>query len=246
MSRTSRIVLAILVTAATSFPVIVGAGGKLTEADTAHLIFMRSEEKLARDVYLTLAEMYPDQPVFLTIATTAEQTHTDTMATMLGKFKILDPEPGTALDTLPPFEQIGVFENYYFAEYFADKYDFLVGLGGLGLFEALNVGALIEELDMHDINYCNDVFYQDYPKPLPEYPDCGGLSVTAVRALQNSLGELLAGSESHLCAFVSQIGPLMADDECYSAQYLTQHEVHDIITAECIEFIDYICSPEHE
>jgi len=246
MRKTSRILMAILVAAATSFPVIVGAGGKLTEADTAHLIFMRSEEKLARDVYLTLAEMYPKQPVFLTIATRAEQTHTDTMAAMLGKFKIPDPEPSTALDTLPPFEQIGVFENYYFAEYFTVKFNDLVGLAGLGLFEALNVGALIEELDMHDINYCNEAFYQYFPEPLPEYPDCGGLSVTAVRALQNSLGGLLAGSESHLCAFVSQIGPLMADDECYSALYLKQHEVYDIIKAECIEFVGYICLPEDE
>ena len=71
-------------------------------------------------------------------------------------------------------------------------------------------------------------------------------SVTAVRALQNSLGGLLAGSESHLCAFVSQIGPLMADDECYSALYLKQHEVYDIIKAECIEFVGYICLPEDE
>ena len=245
MSRTSRIVMAILVAAATSSPVIVGAAGNLTDADTAHLIFMRSEEKLARDVYLTLAEMYPEQPIFLTIATRAEQTHTDTMAAMLQKFKIEDPEPSTALDTLPPFDQIGVFENYYFAEYFTEKYKDLVGLAGMGLFEALNVGALIEELDMHDIDYCNDAFYLYYPDPLPEYPDCGGLSATAVRALQNSLGNLLAGSENHLCAFVSQIGPLMVD-ECYSAWYLEKYEVYDIVEAECPEFIGYICPPEHE
>jgi hypothetical protein len=85
-----------------------------------------------------------------------------------------------------------------------------------------------------------------YPEPLPAYPDCGGLSATAVRALQNSLGNLLAGSENHLCAFVSQIGPLMGDDECYSALYLEKQEVYDIIEDECIEFIGYICPPEQE
>jgi hypothetical protein len=246
MSRTSRIVMAVMVTAAASSSAIVGVAGNLTEADTAHLIFMRSEEKLARDVYLTIAKMYPDQPVFLTIATRAEQTHTDTMARMLKKFNIPDPEHSTELDTLPPPEQIGVFENYYFAEYFTEKYEYLVGQAGLGLFEALNVGALIEELDMKDINYCNDAFEQYYPEPLPAYPDCGGLSATAVRALQNSLGNLLAGSENHLCAFASQIGPLMGDDECYSALYLEKQEVYDIIEDECIEFIGYICPPEQE
>ena len=92
MSKTSRILIAIIVTTAASFPVAVGAAGNLTEADKAHLIFMRSEEKLARDVYLTLAEMYPNQPVFLSIATNAEQTHTDRMLDMLNKFRIKDPE----------------------------------------------------------------------------------------------------------------------------------------------------------
>ncbi len=125
VSRTSRIVMAVMVTAAASSSAIVGVAGNLTEADTAHLIFMRSEEKLARDVYLTIAEMYPDQPIFLTIATRAEQTHTDTMARMLKKFKIPDPEHSTELDTLPPPEQIGVFENYYFLNnylYWADEH----------------------------------------------------------------------------------------------------------------------------
>jgi len=234
--KSRRIVTSIVVTAA------VGFSATVTESDVAHLIFMRSEEKLARDVYLTLAEVYPEQPVFLTIATRAEQSHTDAMADMLRKFKIPDPEPSTAIGTLPPPEQIGVFENYYFAEYFTEKYEYLVDVAGTGLFEALNVGALIEELDMQDINYCNAAFYEYYPEELPDYPDCGGLSTTAVKALQNTLGNLLAGSESHLCAFVSQIGPLMAD-ECYSALYLDQQEVFDIVEAECSEFIGYICTP---
>ncbi|MCJ7601737.1 MAG: DUF2202 domain-containing protein, partial [Desulfobulbaceae bacterium] len=61
-------------------------------ADKAHLIFMRSEEKLARVVYLTLAESYPTSPVFLSIATNAEQTHTDKMLDM----------PSPLIKTEPP------------------------------------------------------------------------------------------------------------------------------------------------
>jgi len=243
MSKTSRILVAIIVTTAASFPVAVGAAGNLTEADKAHLIFMRSEEKLARDVYLTLADLYPNQPVFLTIATKAEQTHTDRMLDMLDKFKIKDPEPETAPDTAPPPDQIGVFQNYYFAEYFSGKYYYLVDTAKIGLLDALYVGALIEELDMRDIDICNDALYEYYPRQLPEYPDCGGLSATAVRALQNTLGNLLAGSENHLCAFISQIGPIMVDP-CYKAQYLGQEEVIEIIASQCEEFIGYICHIE--
>ena len=244
MNTMTKILIAVtIVTAVLSVPVVATAGN-LTEADKAHLIFMRSEEKLARDVYLTLADMYPDQPVFLSIATTAEQTHTDKMLDMLIKFKIEDPEPSTLPDTLPPDEdQIGVFENYYFAYYFGYKFDGLIDTASAGELEALYVGALIEELDMSDINYCNDAFYTYYPKPLPEYPDCGGLSATAIRSLESSLGNLLAGSENHLCAFISQIGPIMVE-ECYKAQYLEQQEIRDIINAQCQEFIGYICPAE--
>ena len=240
MSKTSRILIAIIVSVAASLPVAVGAAGNLTEADKAHLIFMRSEEKLARDVYLTLAEMYPNQPVFLSIATNAEQTHTDRMLDMLNKFRIKDPEPNTEPDTAPPADQIGVFQNYYFDEYFSGKFHYLVDIAQIGLLDALYVGALIEELDMSDISFCNAAFYDYYPKQLPEYPDCGGLSATTVRALQNTLGNLLAGSENHLCAFISQIGPNMVDP-CYKAQYLEQVEVIEIIALQCEEFIGYIC-----
>ena len=104
---------------------------------------MRSEEKLARDVYLTLAESYPNQPVFLSIATNAEQTHTDKMLDMLIKFKIEDPEPSTLPDTLSLSNQIGVFENYYFSEYFSKKFEELVDEAKVSLLNALYVGALI-------------------------------------------------------------------------------------------------------
>ena len=63
----------------------------LDAVEASHLTFMREEEKLARDVYLTLASMYPDQDVFSTIATTSEQTHTDTLRDKLAQFDSLTP-----------------------------------------------------------------------------------------------------------------------------------------------------------
>ena len=48
-----------------------GKGGRanpvLDAAEETHLVFMRKEEKLARDVYLTLAQWYPEQTVFNTV-----------------------------------------------------------------------------------------------------------------------------------------------------------------------------------
>lgn len=224
----------------------VAAAGNLTEMDRAHLIFMRSEEKLARDVYLTIADMYPEPRIFWTIATRSEQTHTDRLAELLSEFRVVDPEPSTALYTLPPPGQIGVFENYHFADYFTGKYGDLVAMARASLLEALYVGATIEELDMLDIDHCNPVFHVDYPEPLPAFPDCGGLAVTDVRVLQNRLSHLMAGSESHLCAFVSQIAAIEAVDPswCYRAKVLEQQRVFDIIDARCPEFIDSICQPE--
>lgn len=225
--------------AASRSPVAANAVA-LSDGEGAHLFFMRSEEKLARDVYLTLAGMYPEQPVFHRIATTAEQRHTDKMRDMLLKFGLDDPEPATLPGILPPAEQIGVFENPYFADYFTGKFLLLKGTAEVGLLEALQVGALIEELDMKDINYCNGVVYDVFGFPAPPPAYCG-LTVTDVRALENTLGNLLAGSENHLCAFVRQIGPM--SEGCYEAQYLTQNEVWDIIDAQCPRVTDYVCTP---
>jgi hypothetical protein len=63
-----------------------GAGPDAVKA--SHLTFMREEEKLARDVYLTLAGICPNQAVFNTIASTLEQTHTDTMRDKLIQFNV--------------------------------------------------------------------------------------------------------------------------------------------------------------
>ncbi len=230
-----RVLIMILIAATLSVPV-VAAAGRLSDGEKAHLIFMRSEEKLARDVYLTLAGMYPERPVFETIATQSEQTHTDRIRDLLIKYKIDDPEPNA--DALP--SSIGVFENPHFASYFTDKFTYLIGKSGT-LIDALYVGALIEELDMKDINECNAVIYEvfGFQEPPPTY--CG-LDVTDVRTLENTLGNLLAGSENHLCAFISQIGPMIAPD-CYEQQYISQTEVWDIVEAQCPEFSGYVCEP---
>ena len=53
--------------------------------ELTHLIFMREEEKLARDVYTTLGTMYPDSVIFGNIDD-SEQRHMTTVKNMIEKY----------------------------------------------------------------------------------------------------------------------------------------------------------------
>ncbi len=108
----------------------------LSEADRDGLIFMREEEKLALDVYQELYDVWGLR-IFDNISK-AEQTHTDSVRTLLDRYDISDP----AFD-----QPAGVFTN-------ADLqalYDELVASGSESTTEALLVGALIGDLDIADL-----------------------------------------------------------------------------------------------
>jgi len=108
----------------------------ITDEEIDSLVFMREEEKLARDVYLKLYDFWGLQ-IFQNIAN-SEQTHTDAVANLLEKFNIPDPA-----DTSPA----GVFVD-------ADLqslYDELIEMGAQSLGDALKVGAAIEEIDILDL-----------------------------------------------------------------------------------------------
>jgi hypothetical protein len=195
----------------------------LDEIEATHLTFMRSEEKLARDVYLTLAALYEGQPaadVFVNIGDGSEQTHTDAVRDMLDSYGLEDPNPDA--NVLP--DNIGDFDGGEYGWYFAEKYSALVASGSIDLVSALSVGALIEELDMGDIINC--------PKVIIEYEDnigdegCG-LNYTDEKALKNLYTHLVDGSENHLRAFVKNIEQLTG--VTYQAQILSQDAVDEIL-----------------
>lgn len=192
--------------------------GTLDAVEISHLTFMREEEKLARDVYLTLAEMYPQQAVFSRIATTSEQTHTDTMRDKLIQFGLPDPNPAT--NDLPA--SIGIFRGTEWGWYFMQKYAELVAKASNSELDALYVGALIEELDMNDIANCPAVMVKaGYPEPC-------GLHYTDEPVLKRAYAALIDGSENHLRAYVGQIEAVIGVGN-YQAQYLTQEEVDAIL-----------------
>jgi len=108
----------------------------LTQAEIDSLIFMREEEKLARDVYLALYDIW-GLSIFQNIAN-SEQSHMDAVGNLLAAFKLPDPA-----DSSPA----GVFTNTDLQ----GLYDELIELGEQSLADALKVGAAIEEIDILDL-----------------------------------------------------------------------------------------------
>jgi len=125
-------------TETSSTTTVISDESSLTTIETDDLKYMREEEKLARDVYLTMDQSWGNQTqVFAKIAL-SEEEHTTTVDYLLEKFGVEDP---VVNDT------IGVFTN----EELQALYDELVAKGKTSFINALYVGALIEEKDMRDI-----------------------------------------------------------------------------------------------
>lgn len=112
------------------------AMGPITEAEVVHVLYMRQEEKLARDVYITLDELWLAD-IFENIAV-SEQRHMDAVARIIQAQELIDP---AADDT------VGIFLD----EAFSELYISLTARGTTSYAEALKVGAYIEELDILDL-----------------------------------------------------------------------------------------------
>ncbi len=112
------------------------AAAELDEAEVAHLLFIREEEKMARDVYLVLYETWRS-PVFANIAG-SEQAHMDAMKNLLDFYGIPDPVDD---DTVGAFNNAGIGELYLR----------LVESGATSETYAFLVGGYIEEYDIIDL-----------------------------------------------------------------------------------------------
>ena len=108
----------------------------LSGAEAEGILLMREEEKLARDVYLTLYEKWGLR-TFSNIAG-AESTHMDAMAVLMERYDLDDPIKTDA---------IGVFTN----PEMQSLYTALVVQGSESFESALTVGATIEDLDIYDL-----------------------------------------------------------------------------------------------
>ncbi|NOR51331.1 MAG: DUF2202 domain-containing protein [Gammaproteobacteria bacterium] len=102
------------------------------------LIFMREEEKLARDIYREFYALW-DSQIFDKISE-SEQTHTDTIGFLLERYSIADP----TVD-----QPDGSYANWELQA----LYDLLSAQGSSSLVDALFVAAEIEEVDILDLQH---------------------------------------------------------------------------------------------
>ncbi len=109
---------------------------ELSASEAQALVFMREEEKLARDVYQSLGAQW-GQKVFSNIAA-SEQQHMDAVALLLTRYNLPDPAASTG---------VGVFADPALQQMF----NTLMAQGQASLVSALTVGATIEDLDILDL-----------------------------------------------------------------------------------------------
>jgi hypothetical protein len=165
-------------------------GQTLNTSEKDGLLLMREEEKLARDVYNKLYEIWSIS-VFRNIAK-SEQTHMDRVKTLLDQFDIPDPE-----NDIP-----GVFKN----EELQHIYNGMIETGSRSVYDALFIGATIEDLDIYDL------------EKLMEETDNDNI-IIVFKSLRDA-------SINHMNSFNRQLKKEGAE---YSAQYITQEYLDEIL-----------------
>jgi len=167
----------------------------LSSAEIDGLFFMREEEKLAHDVYTSLYTQ-TNQNIFNNISN-SEQTHTDAIKQLINRYALTDPVTDNS---------IGVFQN----STLASLYSTFLAQGSASLIDALLVGALIEEIDIIDIQTELDTVVDNQ-------------DITLVYE------NLLKGSRNHLRSFVKV---LAQHGVTYTPVELTQQQYDNIINSE--------------
>jgi hypothetical protein len=109
----------------------------LNDQEKSDLLFLREEEKLARDVYIYSYNKY-GQNIFNNISN-SEQSHMNSVLTLLNKYGLTDPLASNGA---------GVFTN----SDLQILYNELTAASEVSFNNALEVGATIEDLDIRDID----------------------------------------------------------------------------------------------
>lgn len=175
--------------------VVPAVASQLTAAEIDALNFMREEEKMARDVYLTLYDMW-GLPIFQNIAT-SEQNHIDSVLNTMQKYGLPDLASGNPQ---------GVFVD----PTMQNLHDDMISQGSQSLLSALRVGAVIEEVDIIDLD--------------------ARLNQTGNVDVQQTLASLRSGSENHLRSFVAMLE--RQTGEVYAPQYLPDDAYAAIMSGE--------------
>ena len=164
----------------------------LSEDEEADLLFMREEEKLARDVYLLMALKW-NLNTFTKIAT-SEQRHMDAVKNLLNTYNLTDPVDDESIPDNFKEESLNVLYD-----------DFLLR-GDMSLGAALLVGAEIEEIDILDLQAVQE-------RANPEHTDIIGTYESLECASRNHLRAFVRHIELQGEPYV----PVFIDDTEYDA-----------------------------
>lgn len=164
----------------------------LTAIEQDDLSFLREEEKLARDVYLFNKERYGAN-IFDNIAS-SEQTHMDKVLEFLELAGLDDPIKTNA---------IGDFNNAELASLYRE----LTEQSSVSLVEALKVGALIEDLDIDDIEKM--------------------MAHTTNTSVLKVYSNLVCGSKNHIRSYTNSI---VSNGETYTPQFITVEYYNQILS----------------
>jgi hypothetical protein len=116
-----------------------GSGNRVPVLQTAErdrLLLMREEEKMAGDVYRFLAEKWKLR-VFSNIAE-SEDRHFEAVGRLIDRYQLTDPT-------------IGLGPDVYRSTVITALYQQLIAKGQVSLQDALEVGVMIEKLDIQDL-----------------------------------------------------------------------------------------------
>jgi hypothetical protein len=165
----------------------------LTSDDKVGLILMREEEKLAGDVYASLYAKW-DHPVFSHIMQ-SERRHEGMVKDLLIKFHVED--------------SFIAEEGQFSSSELSALYHNLVTKGLKSLKDAFEVGAMIEDLDISDLDRLSN-----------------STQNTDIKEVYTLLNE---GSQNHLRAFAKQLDRMGV---VYTPQYISPERWESILSAD--------------
>lgn len=164
--------------------VIEIASEVLSQQEIDDLLFLREEEKLARDVYLFSYDLY-GETIFNSISQ-SEQQHMNSVLTVLNTYGISDPAS----------TERGIFTN----QTLQNLYNDLISQSSISLIEALKVGATIEDLDIRDIEVNESRTTRTDILDLYSKLKCGSRN-----HLRNYINQLILSGENYAPQFISLI-----------------------------------------
>ncbi|TNF43178.1 MAG: DUF2202 domain-containing protein [Epsilonproteobacteria bacterium] len=121
---------------------------EMTDEQKDMLFFIYQEEKVARDVYITLGNIYTDENTFASIQL-SEQRHIDSARGLCEKY-------GVSIEGVDE-DNVGNFVLPVLQE----LYDTCVGEGETSLLDALKIGELIEITDIDDLEHAAEGMPED-------------------------------------------------------------------------------------